>query len=139
LAGARRPALHRVHEPPDAAAIALLVERLEALGVPTPAVPALHGGPETARYAGRLSAAVVRYSHQAGRGGEAFQSMILRAVRRARYAAAGLGHSGLAARHYCHFTSPIRRYPDLVCHRALLRDLGLEASGDPAADVLAGL
>ena len=39
------------------------------------------------------------------------------------------GHSGLASPAYCHFTSPIRRYPDLVCHRALLHELG--AADDP--------
>ena len=50
----RRPALHRVHEPPDAGSIAVLLERLEELGVPTPPAPPLHGGPETARYAGLL-------------------------------------------------------------------------------------
>jgi ribonuclease R len=42
----------------------------------------------------------------------------------ARYDQRNLGHSGLASPAYCHFTSPIRRYPDLVCHRALLRELG---------------
>jgi ribonuclease R len=120
-----RPALHRVHEPPEAGAVEVLLERLEALGVPTPPAPALHGGPETARYAGLLSAAVTRYAAAEHRGVEAWPSMVLRAVRKARYDPAPLGHTGIAAAHYCHFTSPIRRYPDLVCHRALLAALGL--------------
>ena len=45
-----------------------------------------------------------------------------------------LGHSGLASPAYCHFTSPIRRYPDLVVHRALLRELG--AGEDPLPEDL---
>ena len=134
----RRPALHRVHEPPDAGAIAVLLERLEELGVPTPPAPALHGGPETARYAGLLSGAVMRYAAREGRGVEAWPGMVLRAVRKARYDPAPLGHSGLAAAHYCHFTSPIRRYPDLVCHRALLGALGLDGGG-PASTGLGDL
>jgi ribonuclease R len=44
---------------------------------------------------------------------------MLRTMQKARYDAASLGHFGLAAEHYTHFTSPIRRYPDLVVHRAL--------------------
>jgi ribonuclease R len=139
LAAARQPALHRVHEPPEAAAVEALVERLDALDVPTPAAPALHGGPETARYAGRLSAVVGGYARASGRGRQAFPAMVLRAMRKARYDASPRGHSGLAARHYCHFTSPIRRYPDLVCHRALLRDLGLERGAGPEPDDLVRL
>jgi ribonuclease R len=131
LVGRGRPALHRVHEPPDAASVEVLLKRLEALGVPTPPVPALHGGPETARYAGLLSRAVSEHAARDGRGREAWPAMVLRAVRKARYDPAPLGHAGIAARHYCHFTSPIRRYPDLVCHRALLRVLGTGGDGAP--------
>jgi len=133
LVARHRPALHRVHEPPEAASVEVLLQRLEALGVPTPPAPALHGGPETARYAGLLSRAVTEHAARDRRGAEAWPAMVLRAVRKARYDPAPLGHAGIAARRYCHFTSPIRRYPDLVCHRALLATLSAGDEGPPEA------
>jgi ribonuclease R len=55
-------------------------------------------------------------------------SVTLRSMKRARYATENVGHFGLASQAYAHFTSPIRRYPDLVVHRALVRWL----KGSPA-------
>ena len=125
LAASRSPALHRVHPPPEPEAIERLAGRLAALDVPTPALPELHTPAQAAIAAAALSATVSGYTRQSGRGREAFPQLVLRALERARYDPASLGHSGLSAPAYCHFTSPIRRYPDLVCHRALLAHLGL--------------
>ncbi len=137
LSSRRRSALYRVHERPDPQSVALLLAKLEALEVPTPPEPDHLTPSEAARLSARVSARVAEYAAQSGRGAEAFPALVLRSLKQARYDTRNLGHSGLASRAYCHFTSPIRRYPDIVCHRALLAELGL--SDDPLPDDLAEL
>jgi ribonuclease R len=136
LADRRREALYRVHERPDPQAIASLLSKLVDLEVPTPPAPEpeeLTPG-QAAQLAGAISERVSDYVETTGRGREAFPALVLRALKQARYDPRNLGHSGLASPAYCHFTSPIRRYPDLVVHRALLRELG--AVGEPLPEEL---
>jgi ribonuclease R len=129
LAGRRREALFRVHEQPEPQAVQLLIAKLADLKVPTPAAPDDLSPADAAELAAQASELVTDYAAKSGRGREAFPALVLRALKQARYNPMNLGHSGLASSAYCHFTSPIRRYPDLVVHRALLRELDM--SEDP--------
>ncbi len=116
------PTLYRVHERPEAAAVERMVEQLESLGVPTPPVP---GGAlttqEASEVAGEASQMVADWvARNDGRGATALNRIVLRSLKQAYYDPVNRGHAGLGLTAYCHFTSPIRRYPDLICHRALL-------------------
>jgi ribonuclease R len=104
------PALHRVHEAPDAKKVEDFETFITTLGYSLAArgqrvapkdfqklIDRMRGTPEERPIA----------------------ALMLRTMQKARYDAVSLGHFGLAAEHYTHFTSPIRRYPDLVVHRML--------------------
>jgi ribonuclease R len=118
------PALYRVHEQPDPGRVERLIEQLSSLSVPTPPLPKQLGPSQAGELVGQISQAVDRYVRTSGRGRLAFGSLILRSLKQAYYSPRNLGHAGLRSPRYCHFTSPIRRYPDLVCHRSLLSAIG---------------
>ncbi len=137
LASRNRAALYRVHERPDPQSVLLLLAKLAELEVPTPPAPEQLTPSSAAALAAAVAEQVETYVAQSGRGRDAFPPLVLRALKQARYDPRNLGHSGLASRAYCHFTSPIRRYSDSICHRVLLREIG--ASDEPLPDDLLGL
>lgn len=110
LAHSAQPGIFRVHEPPDAMRIEDLKEIVAEFG------HKLRANPEHLRPADlqRLLADI------AGTAEERFVAeFVLRAMKRAMYLEENRGHFALALQDYCHFTSPIRRYPDLIVHRRL--------------------
>ncbi len=124
LAAARVGTIYRVHEQPDPASVERLVAQLDSLDVPTPPLPERMTPQQAGVLVGEISARVLEYQRATGRGGRALVSLVLRSLKQAVYSPHNIGHAGLASSAYCHFTSPIRRYPDLVVHRGLLSTLG---------------
>jgi len=104
------PVLYRVHAPPDPEKLERLRPFLKAIGVRLPA----GDGPVSQRSLQRILDSLDRLE-----AGPILHSLVLRAMMRAAYSPKNVGHYGLASSCYCHFTSPIRRYPDLVVHRVL--------------------
>ena len=109
LARARMPALYRVHSPPDADGFEELRQLFAGVGHPL------------SEAAGRNPDEINR-ALRAIRGQTAYETVAvatLRCMQQACYQPANIGHYGLALKSYTHFTSPIRRYPDLLTHRAI--------------------
>jgi ribonuclease R len=124
LVDRRVPAIYRVHAQPDPPRVERLLEQLAALGVPTPPL----GQGLSPRSAGQMAADASRLARREaarrGHGRDAYTSLVLRSLKQAAYSETNSGHAGLGSDAYTHFTSPIRRYPDLLVHRALLAELG---------------
>ncbi|NGX15488.1 ribonuclease R [Wenzhouxiangella sp. XN24] len=103
------PTLYRVHAPPEEDRLGALKEFLSAFGLSLPTRERLepkHFSALVAEVAGRPDADLI-------------ETVILRSMRQAVYQPENIGHFGLALERYAHFTSPIRRYPDLLVHRAI--------------------
>lgn len=108
LSKAQRPVLYRIHERPDPVKLETFTDAAKALGLMLPRSevnPAWFA--EVIRQAGNSPMEYI------------VNNLLLRTMQQARYAPENVGHFGLSAPFYLHFTSPIRRYPDLVAHRVL--------------------
>ena len=120
------PALYRIHEDPDPVKVAEFAEFAAAMGLDLPKLAGRGVEPGPGWFGRVLELA-------AGTPREYIVSnLLLRTMQQARYAPENTGHFGLAASHYTHFTSPIRRYPDLLVHRVLAGLSGPTATGKAA-------
>jgi ribonuclease R len=130
----RVPAVYRVHAQPDSGRVERMVEQLQALGVPTPPLGQGLAPSQAGAVAAEASRLVIAEAARRGHGREAYTSLVLRSLMQAQYSDRNSGHAGLGSPAYCHFTSPIRRYPDLLVHRALLATLGEGEAAPRAAE-----
>ena len=112
LMALNRPAVYRIHEPPDDRRLREYREDVLSHHIPCGNLSNRH---EVQRLLAQLDGLPI---------GQALKIGFLRSLMRARYAIEPLGHYGLAKKKYTHFTSPIRRYADLLVHRALFQAPG---------------
>jgi len=120
------PALYRIHEPPDPLKVLQFEEFIGALGYSL-------GAPEGAVRPRHFQKLVEKIRGVPAERPIAF--LMLRTMQKARYDAMNVGHFGLAAETYTHFTSPIRRYPDLVVHRLLREQRHTKVSDERKAEL----
>jgi ribonuclease R len=119
------PALYRVHQPPEQRKLDNLKATLHVLGIELQ-VPVEIKTRDLAGIAPRVRDASLR---------PFVETLVVRSLSQAVYQPDNIGHFGLALPDYAHFTSPIRRYPDLLVHRALRAGLGLAARATSAEHV----
>src|SRR5690606_32122366 len=119
------PSLYRIHEEPDPMKVEIFQEFIKTLGYTLPGVPGQLEPKNFQQLVERI---------QGKPEEKPIALLMLRTMQKARYEAANLGHFGLAAEAYTHFTSPIRRYPDLVVHR-VLRESQRRVSADRKAEL----
>jgi len=113
------PCMYRIHEPPDPAKLDSIRDFLKTFGLGLPPGPVVR--------ARELAQLLEKSSKEPS--AEIIHEAILRCQSQAAYSPANKGHFGLALRRYAHFTSPIRRYADLLVHRALIGALRLGEGG----------
>jgi ribonuclease R len=118
LAEGRWPCVYRVHEEPDIDKLAAFVPVARNVLGPDVFIPSFSKAPPPKALQGLLKEAE---GHPAE---HVLNALLVRSLKQARYTGENLGHYGLAAERYCHFTSPIRRYPDLMVHRLVKHRLG---------------
>jgi ribonuclease R len=121
----RTPLIYRIHDTPSPEKVQSLVDFLGTLGIPWSKGEA----PRTDRFNRLLD------DTRGGPHAEIINEVVLRSQMQAIYSDENIGHFGLNLAKYAHFTSPIRRYADLVVHRALIRALGLGKDGLSDQDV----
>ena len=115
--------VYRIHDAPSREKLISLKEFLATLDIKGPGV----GGIRPSQF-NRILASVRDTEHV-----ELVNEVVLRSQAQAEYNPLNIGHFGLNLRRYAHFTSPIRRYADLLVHRSLIRALGLGKDGLPSA------
>lgn len=106
------PGMYRVHENPDPEKIEALINMAKSMNVKCDLNPNNTRPLDVAKFLSSIEDESVR---------QILSSVAIRSMQKARYSEENLGHYGLALEEYCHFTSPIRRYPDLLIHRMLKR------------------
>ena len=131
------PTLYRVHEQPDPSRVDRLLDQLAAIEVPAPGSKQGMSPTEAGDLVGEISRWVAREARRRGHGAGALGSLVLRSLKQAYYTEKNLGHAGLGSAAYAHFTSPIRRYPDLIAHRSILAVVGAGETAPDPSDVRA--